>query len=139
MQPIRCAVQTRSTTSRTAAGWLHCLRMCPKHWPTRLRLPGAALLICVTSTACRICRLSPHRREWMRRSLRAQLMRKPRKYNYANIALCYIRQPFTRDESDINSPKHQRADIEGVLKRKGGHPNGMRMWEATNQGGSCGQ
>lgn len=49
-------------------------------------------------------------------------MRKPRKYDHANIALCYIRQSFTRDESDVNSPERQRANIEEALKRKGWTP-----------------
>jgi len=32
------------------------------------------------------------------------------------IALCYIRQSYTRDADDLNSPDRQRANIEKVCK-----------------------
>ncbi len=33
-----------------------------------------------------------------------------------NIALCYVRQSFTRDDDDKNSPERQRANIERVCE-----------------------
>ncbi len=35
------------------------------------------------------------------------------------VALCYIRQSFTRDDDDVNSPERQRANIESQVQRKG--------------------
>ena len=36
----------------------------------------------------------------------------------SNIALCYVRQSFTRDEDDKDSPERQRANIERVCAGK---------------------
>lgn len=38
------------------------------------------------------------------------------------IALCYVRQSFTRDTSDTNSPERQRANIQTVCDREGWTP-----------------
>src|SRR5664279_1900419 len=35
------------------------------------------------------------------------------------IALCYIRQSFTRNKEDTNSPERQRANIQAVCDRQG--------------------
>lgn len=50
------------------------------------------------------------------------------------VALCYIRQSYTRDEEDTNSPERQRANIERIVERNnwipewfedvGGHKSG---------------
>src|SRR4051812_9466692 len=37
-------------------------------------------------------------------------------------ALCYIRQSFTRDSTDMNSPERQRANIQAVCDRNGWIP-----------------
>ncbi|WP_119072011.1 recombinase family protein [Aggregatilinea lenta] len=39
-----------------------------------------------------------------------------------NIALCYVRQSYTRDEDDRNSPERQRSNIETFLAQKGWTP-----------------
>ncbi len=39
-----------------------------------------------------------------------------------HVALCYIRQSFTRDASDTNSPERQRANIQTVCDREGWTP-----------------
>jgi DNA invertase Pin-like site-specific DNA recombinase len=39
-----------------------------------------------------------------------------------NIALCYIRQSFTRDDSDLRSANHQRASILAVCEENGWIP-----------------
>ncbi len=51
-----------------------------------------------------------------------------------NIALCYIRQSYTRDEDDTNSPERQRSNIQAACERNnwipewyedvGGHKSG---------------
>ncbi len=38
------------------------------------------------------------------------------------IALCYIRQSYTRDDDDTNSPDRQRDNIEAKCKEKGWIP-----------------
>ncbi len=38
------------------------------------------------------------------------------------VALCYIRQSFTRDSSDMNSPERQRANCQAVCDRYGWIP-----------------
>ena len=35
------------------------------------------------------------------------------------VALCYVRQSYTRDEDDRNSPERQRANIEAFVQNKG--------------------
>lgn len=45
-----------------------------------------------------------------------------RKAKNAKVALCYIRQSFTRDEEDVNSPERQRANIQNVCERNGWIP-----------------
>jgi len=47
------------------------------------------------------------------------MMKKKPKNEPPKVALCYVRQSFTRDEDDKNSPERQRANIEAVVKRKG--------------------
>lgn len=39
-----------------------------------------------------------------------------------NVALCYIRQSFTRDASDMNSPERQRANIQAICDQYGWTP-----------------
>jgi DNA invertase Pin-like site-specific DNA recombinase len=39
-----------------------------------------------------------------------------------NTALCYIRQSFTRDGSDMNSPERQRANIQHICDKNGWTP-----------------
>lgn len=39
------------------------------------------------------------------------------KPHHAQIALCYIRQSYTRDENDMNSPERQRANIQLVCDK----------------------
>ena len=51
------------------------------------------------------------------------------------IALCYIRQSYTRDDDDTNSPERQRANIQRLVERNdwqpewytdvGGHKSGQ--------------
>jgi DNA invertase Pin-like site-specific DNA recombinase len=36
-----------------------------------------------------------------------------------NVALCYIRLSYTRNEDDANSPERQRANIEAVCQKAG--------------------
>ncbi|NLF79241.1 MAG: recombinase family protein [Chloroflexi bacterium] len=40
----------------------------------------------------------------------------------AQIALCYVRQSFTRDETDKDSPERQRANIERACQENGWTP-----------------
>ncbi|MCZ7554590.1 MAG: recombinase family protein [Anaerolineales bacterium] len=35
------------------------------------------------------------------------------------VALCYVRQSYTRDDDDRNSPERQRSNIQGFIERKG--------------------
>lgn len=39
-----------------------------------------------------------------------------------NVALCYIRLSFTRDEDDTNSPDRQRSNIQAVCDKNGWMP-----------------
>ncbi len=45
-----------------------------------------------------------------------------KKSQQAKVALCYVRQSFTRDDDDKNSPERQRANITAVIERKGWTP-----------------
>ncbi|MFN8378115.1 MAG: recombinase family protein [Anaerolineae bacterium] len=38
------------------------------------------------------------------------------------VALCYVRQSFTRDANDTNSPERQRANIQAMCDRNGWQP-----------------
>lgn len=38
------------------------------------------------------------------------------------VALCYVRQSYTRDDDDKNSPERQRANVEAFVERKGWIP-----------------
>lgn len=38
------------------------------------------------------------------------------------VALCYVRQSYTRDDDDKNSPERQRANIQAFVERKGWVP-----------------
>ncbi len=40
----------------------------------------------------------------------------------ARVALCYVRQSYTRDENDLNSPERQRANIQLVCDKYGWIP-----------------
>lgn len=40
-----------------------------------------------------------------------------RKPQNAKVALCYIRQSYTRDDDDTNSPERQRANIQALCER----------------------
>jgi DNA invertase Pin-like site-specific DNA recombinase len=51
-----------------------------------------------------------------------------------NIALCYIRQSFTRDEDDKNSPERQRANIERVCQENGWTPEWYEDAEGHKSG-----
>ena len=50
------------------------------------------------------------------------------------IALCYIRQSYTRDESDTNSPERQRANIRAVCERNGWVPEWFEDAEGHKSG-----
>lgn len=47
------------------------------------------------------------------------MARKKQKVGQRNVALCYIRQSYTRDEDDMNSPDRQRANIQAEVERRG--------------------
>ncbi len=51
------------------------------------------------------------------------------------IALCYVRQSFTRDSNDMNSPERQQANIQAVCDREGWTP----IWFADAQGHRSGR
>ena len=38
------------------------------------------------------------------------------------VALCYVRQSYTRDEEDMNSPERQRSNIQMLCERRGWTP-----------------
>lgn len=50
-------------------------------------------------------------------------------------ALCYIRQSWTRDQNDTNSPERQRANIQAVCERKGWIPE----WYVDAEGHKSGR
>jgi len=50
-------------------------------------------------------------------------------------ALCYVRQSFTRDGSDIASPERQRANIEALCERRGWTPE----WYVDAEGHKSGR
>jgi len=52
----------------------------------------------------------------------------------SNIALCYVRQSFTRDEDDKNSPERQRANIERVCQENGWTPEWYEDAEGHKSG-----
>src|SRR5689334_116931 len=52
-----------------------------------------------------------------------------------NLALCYIRQSFTRDKDDQNSPERQRANIEAACEREGWSP----IWFVDAEGHKSGR
>src|SRR5690554_4651953 len=45
--------------------------------------------------------------------------KKGSKLTERKVALCYVRQSYTRDDDDRNSPERQRANIQGFVERKG--------------------
>ncbi len=51
------------------------------------------------------------------------------------IALCYVRQSFTRDNNDLNSPERQRANIQAVCDREGWSP----LWFFDAEGHKSGR
>ncbi len=50
------------------------------------------------------------------------------------VALCYIRQSYTRDESDMNSPERQRANIQTVCDRNAWIPEWYEDAEGHKSG-----
>ena len=50
------------------------------------------------------------------------------------VALCYIRQSYTRDASDTNSPERQRANIQTVCDRNGWLPEWYEDAEGHKSG-----
>ncbi len=51
-----------------------------------------------------------------------------------NIALCYIRQSFTRDQNDINSPERQKANLIAICERYGWTPEFHKDVEGHKSG-----
>ena len=51
------------------------------------------------------------------------------------VALCYIRQSYTRDANDTNSPQRQRANIQSVCDRYGWTPE----WYVDAEGHKSGR
>ncbi len=52
-----------------------------------------------------------------------------------HIALCYVRQSYTRNETDMNSPERQRANIETYCAKKGWTPE----WHVDAEGHKSGR
>jgi len=50
------------------------------------------------------------------------------------VALCYIRQSFTRDSDDTNSPDRQRSNIQAVCDAKGWTPEWYHDMEGHKSG-----
>lgn len=50
------------------------------------------------------------------------------------IALCYVRQSYTRDASDMNSPERQRANIQAACDRNGWIPEWYEDAEGHKSG-----
>ncbi len=50
------------------------------------------------------------------------------------IALCYIRQSYTRNRDDMDSPERQRANIEALVREKGWIPE----WYSDAEGHKSG-
>lgn len=63
-------------------------------------------------------------------------MSKKKHFTERNIALCYIRLSFTRDESDQNSVKRQRANIQAKCDAKGWIPEWYEDAEGHKSGRS---
>jgi DNA invertase Pin-like site-specific DNA recombinase len=51
-----------------------------------------------------------------------------------NVALCYIRQSFTRDGKDVDSPERQQANIEAKCKQMGWTPEWYQDTEGHKSG-----
>lgn len=51
-----------------------------------------------------------------------------------NVALCYIRQSFTRDQNDLNSPERQKANLTAVCERYGWIPEFHKDVEGHKSG-----
>lgn len=51
-----------------------------------------------------------------------------------NVALCYVRQSFTRDSNDMNSPERQKANIQAVCDREGWIPKWFQDTEGHKSG-----
>lgn len=58
--------------------------------------------------------------------------KKGSKLTERKVALCYVRQSYTRDDDDRNSPERQRANIQGFVERKGWLPSGTKTSADTN-------
>ncbi len=50
------------------------------------------------------------------------MSRKKQRASERTVALCYVRQSYTRDENDKDSPERQRANIERVCRENGWSP-----------------
>lgn len=61
-------------------------------------------------------------------------MPRKQKSSEPNIALCYVRQSFTRDGEDKNSPDRQRANIERVCQENGWIPEWYEDAEGHKSG-----
>src|SRR4051794_10465745 len=51
-----------------------------------------------------------------------------------HVALCYIRLSMTRDESDMDSPQRQRANIQAVCDKRGWKPEWYEDAEGHKSG-----
>ncbi len=60
--------------------------------------------------------------------------RKQQSHVERNIALCYVRQSFTRNENDMNSPQRQKANIEEYCRRNGFVPEWYEDAEGHKSG-----
>ena len=50
------------------------------------------------------------------------MIRKKTTSDAEKVALCYIRQSYTRDGDDQNSPERQRSNIERICQENGWKP-----------------
>ena len=50
------------------------------------------------------------------------------------VALCYIRQSYTRNDNDMSSPDRQRANITAYCERKGWTPEWYEDAEGHKSG-----
>ncbi|MEP7285512.1 MAG: recombinase family protein [Chloroflexota bacterium] len=60
--------------------------------------------------------------------------KKPANFVQRSTALCYVRLSLTRDESDLNSPERQRANIRAECERRGWTPEWYEDVEGHKSG-----
>ncbi|GEM_PF-4546051 len=60
--------------------------------------------------------------------------KKPIHSDNANVALCYVRQSYTRDDNDMNSPDRQRANIQLICEQNGWTPEWYEDAEGHKSG-----